>query len=186
MAITNVVLVRAQELWPQRDARDPLGIWVRRFAVVGDASGGSITTQFSAPANRRASFVFACYSVTALQNSGTAAATTVQVRLLTNWPDADPEPGVSGFSTAINNVTLTDADLTGQISVPSRNLIGPNDRFILLHDPRQNPNLGTLVIVEVQWGINVLNNIYSFEVMGYYWDRAVMTTPGGPRHPGSD
>ncbi len=186
MAITNEAIVRAQEIWPQRDARDPLGVWVRRFSVTGDASGGAITTQFIAPADRRASFVFTCYSITAVQNSGTPVATTVQARLLTNWPDADPEAGIRGYATAIANITLIDADFAGQISVPSRNLVGPNDRFILLFDPRQNPDLGVLNLVEVQWGVNVLAAVYTFEAYGYYWDRAILTTPGGPRHPGSD
>ena len=186
MAISSEVVIRAQEVWPQRDARDPLGVWVRRVTITGDATGGAITTIFVAPADRRASYVFTAYSVTAVQLTGTPAATTVKCRLLTNWPDADPLAGVTGFATNVANVTLTDGDFSGSISIPSTQLVGPNDRFILLYDPRQNPNLGTLPLVEVQWGINVDTVTYAFEVYGYYWDRAILTTPGGPRHPGSD
>ncbi len=186
MSIENDAIVRAQEIWPQRDARDPLGVWVRRFGVTGDATGGAITVTFIAPADRRASFVFTCYNLTAVQLTGTPIATTVKARLLTNWPDADPEAGVRGYASAIAAVTLTDADFSGQVSVPPNGLVEPNQRFILLYDPRQNPALGTLDIVEVQWGVNTDLATYSFEAYGYYWDRAILTTPGGPRHPGSD
>ncbi|MGR3295936.1 MAG: hypothetical protein ACUZ8A_06880, partial [Candidatus Bathyanammoxibius sp.] len=59
------------------------------------------------------------------------------------------------------------------------------DRFLLLYDPRQPASLGNTNILELQLAVNTDLATYSFEAYGYYWDRSVMQTPGGPRHPGS-
>jgi succinate-acetate transporter protein len=40
-------------------------------------------------------------------------------------------------------------------------------------------------ILEMQRGNNLDLATYTFEAYGYFWDRAAMETPGGPRHPGS-
>ncbi|KKL17299.1 hypothetical protein LCGC14_2486920, partial [marine sediment metagenome] len=59
----------------------------------------------------------------------------------------------------------------------------PNDRFILIFDPRQGA--GVLNMIELEMGVNVNTDTYAFEAYGYYWDRSVLNAPGGPRHPGS-
>jgi len=62
-------------------------------------------------------------------------------------------------------------------------MVQPQDRFILLFDPR--PVAGAFDIVELEISVGVLDRNYAFECWGYYWDRQVLNTPGGPRHPGS-
>lgn len=186
MAISTSVNVVQTALWPQGDARDPLGVWGSRIAITGDASGGSIKVQHSAAADRRRAYVYTCYHVIGVQLTGSITANTFwKTRLLTNWPDISPETGIVGFSTFSAAVLQGTAGFTAPEFGPGMGTpaLNPLDRFILLFDPRSSS--GALPLVETEWGENVDLATYVFETYGYFWDLAVMQAPGGPRHPGS-
>lgn len=183
MAIAANVDLVATALWPQGDARDPLGVWGARNIVTGDATGGSVKTTIQAPDTIAGAYVYTCYSAFASTVSA-ASASQVKLRLLTNWPDVDPlDPGVQGYGAIV--VALQDFGLlfTAPMSGPPASMIGPADRFVLLFDPR--PVAGAFAIVELELDENTLARVYAFEAYGYYWDRQVLNTPGGPRHPGA-
>ncbi len=187
MAIDVNVDILESQTWPQGDARDPLGVWGARLGVTGDASGGGIKVAFVVPAPKRGARVYTVYSATFAQLTGTTTALVpVKSRILTNWPNIDPVPGVQGFGTLLLNPCDQDNDLTAPVRGPvSSPLITPNDRFILCYDPRQQTTLGPMAILELAYGKNEDLATFSFEGYGYWWDRSVMDTPGGPRHPGS-
>lgn len=187
MALDVTVEVIATQLWPQGDARDPLGVWGGRAPITGDASGDGLTAFFFVPAARRAAYVYTCYGITAAMVAGTlGAGHHAQSRLLTNWPDIDPITlGVQGYA------TLRIAPLGGNSSIgpPGRGPLAPGlheptDRFIILFDYRLDQ--GDMNIVEINWSENVNAATYVFECWGYFWDRSVMNAPGGLRHPGSN
>ena len=172
-------------LWPQGDIRDPLGVWGARAPVTGDATGGENKVLFQAQSGINAAYIYTCYEATwALLTGSQVAGSQVQLRLLTNWPDVDPLPGVQGFGTvrmseplpSNNNFTAPTGGVAGQ-------LVLPNDRFLLLFDPR--PGAGDLVIAEIKYSDNVDAMTTIMELYGYYWDRSVLQAPGGPRHPGA-
>lgn len=184
MAITEAVAVITTALWPQGDIRDPLGVWGFRRAVTGDASGGSIKVTAQAAGDQAAAYIFACYSaLLAVVTQATTASPTGKIRLLTNWPNVDPQAGVQAYGSGLSFGMLGVTALTAPEVVPNVPLIGPADRFILLFDPR--PSAGALDLIEMEFGGNILADVYSFEGYGYYWDRSVLNAPGGPRHPGA-
>jgi len=183
MAIAAEIEVVETALWPQGDVRDPLGVWGSRVLVTGDNTGGAIVVDIVVPANKAGAFVYTNYKTNQGQLSGSLAATNHAVRLLTNWPDIDPLAGVQGFNTFRIEATRTESDFPGQQSAPQSIMDSPNDRFLLLFDPR--PAAGKYSIVQLLWGENTNNATYAFEAYGYYWDRSVLNAPGGPRHPGS-
>lgn len=183
MAISTTIEVQPAALWPQGDVRDPLGVWGFRVGVTGDATGGSIKIVAQAPAGLRAAYVYTCYSLNcALLTGSLTGGTRLKVRLLTNWPNVDPIPGVQAYGSMLSanmnelNVTAPRGGLTDPV-------IGPADRFLLLFDPR--PTGGVLELVELELADNVDAATYSFEGYGYWWDRSVLQAPGGLRHPGS-
>jgi len=183
VAIANDIDLVTRQMWPQGDIRDPLGTWAARLGVTGDASGGSIKVTCTVPTDERDAHVYTCYDVVWAQLTGTHSTSGFKVRLLTNWPDIDPVPGIQGFSTLNTYQQTTDAEWTAPIAgIFDNATIQPLQRFILLM-PRTGTPLG---IVEVEQGANVDLATYSFEFYGYYWDRAVLDAPGGPRHPGSN
>lgn len=184
MAITTTVAPIESALWPQGDIRDPLGIWGARVGVTGDASGGPIQATVRVDPGLRSAYVYTCYSVSQVKLTGTASAANCKVRLLTNWPNVDPQAGVQAYSEAIGFIWLGSGAWTGQISVPPRAILRPQHRFILLFDPRPSPTTG-LNIVEFQTAENEDTATYVFEAYGYFWDRSVLNAPGGPRHPGA-
>lgn len=184
MAIETTVSLVATALWPQGDARDPLGVWGARNLETGDASGGSVKTIVQAPEAIAGAYLYTCYSAQAATLQPESAS-QVKLRLLTNWPDIDPvAAGVQGYSSNIVVVQDFGTVFTEPMSGPSRPLIGPADRFVLLFDPR--PVAGAFNILELELDENTLARTYAFEAYGYYWDRQVLNTPGGPRHPGSN
>jgi hypothetical protein len=142
-----------------------------------------VKTVIQAPATIAGAFIYTCYSaIAATLNVGSAS--QVKLRLLTNWPDVDPvNIGVQGYGSIVIGLQGFGTDLTEPMSGPNQALIGPADRFVLLFDPR--PVVGAFDIVELELDENVLARTYAFEAWGYYWDRQVLNTPGGPRHPGS-
>ena len=184
MAIVATADVLESALWPRGDARDPLGIWGARGGVTGDASGGSTKITIQVPAGRKSAFVYTVYAVNPTILNGTNVATTTKVRLLTNWPNIDPQAGVQAFSRLrLGNLNGALAFTDPQLGPFLTDFLQPNDRFILLYDPR--PIGGAMSIIEFEMDRNILAEVSSFEAYGYYWDRNVMATPGGPRHPGA-
>lgn len=192
MAITVSAAPIESQSFPQGDIRDPLGMWGFRTSVAGDATGNPITVTVRVPAAKRSAYVYTCYYAYAGQIVGTKAAVTLKLRLLTNWPNVDPQAGVQAFATLVfarldGNDNFT-APVSGPLTAAGGNnspLVGPNDRFILLYDPRQPASLGPLDILEYQLDLNTDATTWTFEAYGYYWDRSVMDAPGGPRHPGA-
>lgn len=183
MAIAETVDVITNALWPQGDMRDPLGIWGFRHGITGDASGGTVKVTARASEDQNAAYLYTCYSVNIAQLTGADAAANIKCRLLTNWPNIDPQVGVQGYSTLRLTVWISDDAMTAPIGGPSENILSPLDRFLLLFDPR--PSAGVLNLVELELDRNVLAETYAFEGYGYYWDRSVLNAPGGPRHPGA-
>lgn len=183
MSISVQVSVLPAQLWPQGDARDPLGIWGGRISVTEDATGGDVKVQFQVPQERRAAHVYTVYAAQVSQTSGTFQAGNVSARILGNWPNVDPQAGTQGFSTLIGR-SMTDIGTTAPFACPDDPLIDPLGRFILLYDPR--PGIASpMDILELKLQVNTNTLVYSFEAWGFFWDRAVMDAPGGPRHPGS-
>lgn len=184
MAIAQAVEVIETALWPQGDARDPLGVWGARALLTADATGGGIKITMEVPAGKRASFVYTCYGANITQLTGTLAGSNLKTRLLTNWPNIDPQAGVQAFSTFIRTEIQGDAEFTAPIAGNADfHNMGPNDRFLLLFDPRAIST--AMAIVEMEIGENVDGLTYGAEAYGYYWDRQILNTPGGPRHPGA-
>lgn len=185
MAISEIIDVLPTAMWPQGDIRDPLGIWGFRKGITGDASGGSLKVTAQAPAGQAAAYVYTCYSALIAQLTGTFTNATIKVRLLTNWPDVDPDPGVTGYSSAFAATLAGTAVFTAPGAMPfDHQLIQTIERFLLLFDPRVSA--APLSLVELELGLNIDLATYSFEGYGYYWDRSVLNAPGGPRHPGSN
>ncbi len=184
MAITTEQSVFASALWPQGDIRDPLGVWGSRVGVTGDASGGSIKVGLLEVADRKAGLVYTCYSAHAAGLTGTFTDDAIKCRLLTNWPNVDIVSGVQGYATAIAGLLDFNTNFTAPNYVVNRQpLVTPNDRFLLLFDPRPSGPLATLVELEVTQNVDLAT--YAFEAYGYFWDRSVLNAPGGPRHPGA-
>jgi len=184
MSIATTVAVVTAALWQQGDIRDPLGVWGSRLGVTGDATGGEIKVTAQVPIADSAAYMFTVYSITLTQLTGSlGAGVFAGARLLTNWPDVDPVAGVQGYAT-FSIANIVQGIFTAPTTTPLEMLLKPNDRFILLFDPR--PGRGSVLeLVEMKWGENVDAATYSFETYGYYWDRSVLNAPGGPRHPGS-
>jgi len=185
MAIATAVNVITTALWPQGDIRDPLGVWGFRLGVTGDASGGSIKVTAQAAAEQAAAYLYTCYGVTIARITGTPVADLTKVRVLTSWPNIDPVAGVQAFAKGAIGQLAGSSAFSAPVSLQSAltPLLEPNDRFLLLFDPR--PSAGVLFLVELEMASNVDTETWSFEGYGYYWDRSVLNAPGGPRHPGS-
>jgi len=183
MSIEQDASVVEAQMFPQGDSRDPLGVWGVRHGVTGDATGGTIKVFYEVTSPKRAAFVYTCYALTFVQLTGTVDSARVKVRLLTGWPNVDPSTGVQAFATARFVNIFGNTGHTAPIAGPEEALVSPEQRFLLLFDPR--PSGADLVIAELEWRVNQNLATYVFEGYGYYWDRAVMNAPGGPRHPGS-
>jgi len=179
------VELKTSALWPQGDIRDPLGIWGARLGVTGDATAGEIKVGIQAAQAERAAYIYTCYNanVSVLLASGVLAMTAF-CRLLTNWPDIDPVAGVQGYGSNIGRVLGITIGGTAPEGAVGQPLVLPQERFILLFDPRPQPS-EALTIVELKVTAQVDADTYSFEAYGYYWDRSVLDAPGGPRHPGT-
>lgn len=184
MAIASTVDLLTTQLWPQGDIRDPLGIWGARLGITGDASGDGIKVGIQAAQPERAAFIYTIYSLNISQLTGGVLVVAMQSRILTNWPNIDPIAGVQAYSTNLLRSEDGSGNLTPPVGGPDDGLVLPNDRFLLCFDPRPQPTT-PLVIAELRVNSNVLNNTWSFEGYGYFWDRSVLNAPGGPRHPGS-
>ncbi len=185
MAISSIGSVVTSAIFHPRDLRDPLGIWGMRLAVTGDASGGGITVVAQVAPELKAAYVYTCYSVNiTIVDQAVGNDFLGSVRLLTNWPDIDPTAGVQAYSSHRVFTVSQAPTMTVPKGGIDRILMNASDRFILLYDPR--PIGIAMDIVELQAAENVLSDTYSFECYGYFWDRQVMNTMGGLRHPGSD
>lgn len=184
MAIAQTVDVIETALWPQGDARDPLGVWGARLGITGDATGGSIKVGMVVPQDKTGKYIYTCYDINTAQLTGAFTPTSAKFRLLTGWPNIDPLLGVQAYGAfrvySFNGAALFTAPVVG---ISNEQPFSSPMRFLLLFDPRANA--GQLTIVELELALNLDLATYSFEAYGYYWDRQVLDTPGGPRHPGS-
>jgi len=187
MAVEVLVEVIETALWPQGDIRDPLGVWGARTLLVGDASGGSLKARLFVPADKRSSYLYTFYSAQLTQVDGSAANNNMKLRILTNWPNIDEQPGVQAYSSAIfHSSGGADNDFTEPTSGPSIDLVGPNHRFLLCFDPRPQETLQAMGIADIELGSNLgVGTDWVAEAYGYFWDRSVLNAPGGLRHPGS-
>lgn len=180
MAIAVEVTVLEHQLFIQGDRRDPLGVWVSRHGLTGDASGGSIKVGFTPQSQGR---IYTCYDFNIAGTTGAHTSSSVKARLLTNHPDADLATGVQGYSnlTIFNGGMDVDVALTAPIfGISLFEKVSATQRFILLFaNPALNP------ILELETSNNVDTAVYFFEAYGYFWDREVLYAPGGPRHPGA-
>jgi len=183
MAIALLTEVVQSALWPQGDIRDPLGVWGFRQGITGDATGGGLKVSAFVPQDRAQAYLYTCYSAIFVQLTGVNTTMELKSRLLTNWPDIDSVAGIQGYATWLSVISDADDDYTAPRLGPSRPMINPLDRFILLFDPRQRAD--DMNILELEAGINTNAATYSAEGYGYFWDRSVLNAPGGPRHPGS-
>ncbi len=183
MAAQNLTSsIETSAIFTPEDLRDPLGVWGGRLGVTGTGTGG-IKVSFQVPAELKAAYVFTCYDATMASLTGTAGQPNGKIRLLTNWPNIDPDAGVQGFSSLLVFAIALNTNFTSPIAGPNQEIIKPNQRLMILYDPR--PIGGDMPIIEMELGENILAATYSFECWGYFWDRAVMQVPGGLRHPGA-
>lgn len=183
MSVSGTVNILESELWPQRDARDPIGIFGWRVLQAGDATGGSNKIFIQVPEQIRHAYVMKISDMIIAQIVGSIVATVGKSRVLTNWPNIDVDPGIQTYGTS-HFFTLTgDASFTAPRAGPFDAEALPRGLGdLLIYDP--STQTGDMVIAE-QETVNTNNTTYSFEGYGYYWDRAVMSTPGGPRNPGT-
>ncbi len=182
MASLQTVDVLETQTWPQGDIRDPLGTWGARASMTGDATGGEVTLLVNVPLAKRQAFLYTVYSATISQIVGTGVVGNVSARIITNFPNIDPDAGVVGYSKVIGR-SMTDIGSAAPFFVPDDPMIDPNDRFIVCYDPSPvNPN--PMTILELKFQVNTDARVWVGEAYGYYWDRSVMNAPGGPRHPG--
>lgn len=179
MAIAENTAVLAHAIIKQRDARDPLGIFVNRHLITGDASGGTIKVSIAAAQT------YHIYALTAFTLSvQTLAADSIgKLRLLTNYPPALPDGGLSAFAWnrvfIISNTSMT---APGDSMGISQGAIGLETGKVLMF----GGDFQTVVpqnIIELEIEDNILNQSYFFEVYGYFWDRSSILVPGGPRLP---
>jgi len=183
VAVLGSVNVIESELWPQRDARDPLGIFGWRVTQAADASGGSNKILVQVPELLRHAFVYKIYSMTLAQTVGTVVSQTLKLRVLTNWPNVDIDPGIQAYGA----FWMGSGDSDVLFTVPAGGISNAQPfidsiKDLLIYDP--STQTGDMVIAE-QETANTDGQTWSFEGYGYYWDRAVMSTPGGPRNPGT-
>lgn len=180
MTATGIINILDSPLLRRRDLGDPLGVWAGRGTVIGDGGGGGTLAQFTVPGSRRGGHIYTVYGVGATGQAGpTVEADSLSVRLLTNWPPSDLA-GINGASITRTRLAVNDGIFGAS---PVGSLIDASDRFVLLFDPRPDPNVG-IVILEAWANINVLNETHTFEAWGYFWDRLAQDFPGGLRHPG--
>lgn len=182
MSVLGTVNVIESALWPQRDARDPLGIFGWRVSQAGDASSGSNKIVVEVAEALRHAYVYKIYDMIIAQTVGITT-TSAKMRILSNWPNVDPDPGIQAYAALwvgiINGATLFTAPRAGFFDT---NPFAGNSKEILIYDP--STRIGAMQIAE-QEVVNTDVTTYSFEGYGYYWDRSVMGTPGGPRNPGT-
>lgn len=178
MAIAETVEILEHQSFIQGDGRDPLGIWVARHGITGDATGGSIKVGFRPRSTDR---LFTCYDVNLAGIAGGLSAADVKLRLLTNLPDADIAVGVQAYASlrVVGSGFFAVSGLTAPIGGLNFEAIPPNQRFLLLF-----ANQDRDPILEVETAENIDAATYSFEAYGYFWDRQVVNVPGGLRHPG--
>ncbi len=187
MSVSVDIPVIEWQLWPQQDARDPLGIWTARGSTTGDVSGGVLGARIVVPQARRRAYIYTCYGLTQVRVSGsTEVATQMKVRLLTNYPDASPTaPGITGYASWMRVPITVIANTTAPNAGGDLPMLSPEQRFILLFDPSAVDVLNDMPIVEIERDANVDGIVVNTEGWGYYWDRSILNTPGGPRHPGA-
>lgn len=183
MAVTVFTDVLESELWPQQDARDPLGIFGWRVALAGDATGGSAKCSVQIAEDRRHAYVWKIYDMVIAQIVGTPVVKTAKLRILTNWPNIDTQPGIQAYGAvwfptlgAEPSFTVPNAGIESNRPLPLQS------KDLLIYDP--STQTGDMGIAELEVD-NTDGFTYVFEGYGYYYDRSVMSTPGGPRNPGT-
>lgn len=130
--------------------------------------------------------VLTIYSAMITNIAGTLTSQTAKSRILTNWPNIDPQAGIQAYSTFRTIALAGDSQLTvPQLGPEQFPLIDPVERFIPIFDPR--PGTSNMDILQLEIANNIgVGTDWSFEAWGYWWDRSVMQAPGGLRHPGSN
>ena len=183
MALTPVIDIIENALWMQGDVRDPLGVWGFRSAIIGDGSGGTIKWFVQVPATKSGKYIYTVQSLNFTHDVGTILNKNVKIRMLTSWPNIDPQAGVQAYSMMKRRLMQGDITWSAPIETVQEDILGPLDRMVLLFDPRTANNAITLFEAEVtNTGIG---EDYSFEGYGYFWDRTAMQAPGGIRFPGT-
>jgi len=180
--MSEVAQVRllAHNIFKQRDSRDPLGIWAFRSEQAGTATGGVFKVQVQSDEVDR---IFTCVGLN-LTADGITVAVQGKYRLLCNQPPADLEGGQAGVSIA-RNIDVTNFS---NATAPADNwdAISPYEsqlEHILLFGGVQSSR-DPQNILEMECGGNALTVTYFFEATGYFWDRQILESPGGPRWPG--
>ncbi len=186
MSVVATTPVIETALWPQGDARDPLGVWAARSGSVGDGTGGNHRTTIIVPAEKRRSRLYTCYFLSSVRTGGASSTSTrIKAQLLTNWPDASLDAGVTGFATFMEGIVSSNV---GNFPVQGSEtlLVQGIQRFILLFDPASVSPTTDMAIAAIERDANTDLEEIAWEAYGYWWDRAVVDAPGGPRHPGSN
>jgi len=187
MSVQISIPIIETALWPQGDARDPLGVWGAAANATGDATAGEVSAFIQVQADRRRSRIYTCYDAFTSWIAGpTDTGTAIRARLFAGWPDINVTGGVQGYETM---KFLPMASQLGWSTNPIAGaefpLIDPLQRFILLFDTSVQFANDALTILRIDRNANVNTTLYTFQAYGYYWDRAILSTPGGPRHPGA-
>jgi len=182
MSVTITLEVVETGMWPQRDARDPLGIWGARAVSTGDATGGITIANVNVLAALRRAHVYSLYGAVSEDTGGVAVGSEMSLRILTGWPNIDSTALGIGFYGQTTIVALDALSLLN--NAPIGQLVSDIDKFKLIFDPHSAAS-GDLRILAMVRNDNVDGETVRWEVYGYFWDRAILNTPGGPRWPGS-
>ncbi len=168
-------------VFPQRDARDPLGIWGAHATTTGDATGGITQVNFQIAAGRRRANVYSIIAANSQLTSGTAIGTDISLRILSSWPNLSAVLTGINFAAPTRSVPAGPALLNGP---PQGDLVRTNDRYILIFDPASVNAGNALLIATIVRNANVDTETAVYTLYGYYWNRDIVDQPGGPRHPG--
>lgn len=180
MAIDETVTLLAHNMFVQRDARDPLGIWNSRTVVAGDASGNPIRVTITAA---QISHVYILMGIT-ISFDSSSAGQVIKYRLLTNRPPANPTGGLAAF--AYNRTGIT---TNTTFNPPSDNIFDTNvdvqtSRILMFGSDGQSA-VPQPIMELASGGNNPGTGItFFFEAYGYFYDLdGVLNAPGGPRYP---
>lgn len=167
MAVTGLTSQVISKGWgvPPGGLNEPLGIWVARLVLAGDASGTNIAGSVFLPSS-------SVYSVEGF-DCVTGASTTGG--FLIQWRPGYMNEGNSEYILELGvEPILVSAQ---RINMLARDVLAVT-RMMLPTKPERNLNASHQIQVEN----NVLAVSYAFAWWGYYWDLLV-NSHGGPRRP---
>lgn len=172
-------------MWPQGDIRDPLGVWGAIVELTADGTGGEHLITVVTELDRAAAYVYTVLDAHIDQNSGVANGDATMFRIHTNWPNIQVAGNVVAYTPARFSLFLGAGFTTSPTHgiVADHQLVTPNQRFLPIWDPRGLTSVLTILTFKMTNTPDLAT--FTVAAYGYFWDRSVMSAPGGLRHPGS-